>query len=250
MIAKHRRQAILLYTEFMSKQFLGVIVVVILVFVGIFAFTGKTNAPSSKSSSSTLTNHVEGQNKDGVTLVEYGDYECPFCGQYYPIVKQVQATYDQQIAFQFRNFPLVSIHQNAFAGARAAEAAALQNQFWQMHDALYQSQSQWASASDPTPFFNAYAQQLGLNVTRFKTDYASGTVNNLINADMAAGTKLNIQGTPTFFLDGKQIQVGESVASFQQLINAEITKKTKAAGSASTSTPAAGSGTTAQTSAH
>ena len=221
----------------MSKQFLGVIVVVILIFVGIFAFSGnRSNSSGSGGSgnSSTLTQHVEGLNKDGITLVEYGDYECPYCGQYFPIVKQVQAEYNDQIAFQFRNFPLVGIHQNAFASARAAEAAGLQNKFWQMHDLLYDqnelsqsnpSASTWVNASDPTTFFNQYAQQLGLNVTKFKVDYASGTVNNLINADMAKGTKLNIQGTPTFFLDGKQISVSESAASFEKLINAAIAKK-------------------------
>ena len=233
----------------MSKQFLGVIVIVILVFVGIFALSGSKNPPSSGKSggsTSTLTQHIEGQGKDGITLTEYGDYECPYCGQYFPVVKQVQTEYNQQIFFQFRNFPLVSIHQNAFAGARAAEAAGLMNKFWEMHDLLYENQTQWSGATDPTPFFNQYATELGLNVTQFKTDYASSQVNNLINADMAEGNKLNIQGTPTFFLDGKQISVGESAASFEKLINAEIAKK---AGKSSAATPTS-SGTTSQTSAH
>jgi len=240
----------------MSKQFLGVIVVVILIFVGIFALSGnKSNGSGSSGSSgsSTLTQHVEGLNKDSITLVEYGDYECPYCGQYFPIVKQVQTEYNDQIAFQFRNFPLVSIHQNAFAGARAAEAAAMQNQFWQMHDLLYEENelsqsnskaSTWVNASDPTVFFDQYAQQLGLNLTKFKADYASGTVNNLINADMAEGNNLKVQGTPTFFLDGKQISVGESASSFEKLINAEIAKK---AGSKAATPTSAGS--TSQTSA-
>ena len=236
----------------MSKQFWGVIVIIILIFVGIFALSGnKTSTGSGKVG--TLTQHIEGQGKAGVTLVEYGDYECPYCGQYYPIVKQVQQEFNQQIYFQFRNFPLVSIHQNAFAGARAAEAAALQGKFWQMHDALYDqnelsqsspSSSTWVNASDPTTFFDQYASALGLNVAKFKQDYASGTVNNLINADMAEGTKLKIQGTPTFFLDGKQIQVGQSAAAFEKLINAEIAKK---AGQASTAPTSAG--TTSQTAA-
>jgi protein-disulfide isomerase len=226
----------------MSKQFLALIAVIVLIFAGIVIFNGKSNTNSSGKSGATLTQHIEGQGKDGVTLVEYGDYECPFCGQYFPVVKQVQAEYDQQLFFQFRNFPLVSIHQNAFAGARAAEAAALQNKFWEMHDLLYENQSQWSTGSDPIPFFNQYAQQLGLNVAQFKSDYASSNVNDLINADMAEGTKLNITGTPTFFLDGKQISVGESPAAFEKLINAEIAKK---AGKASTAPTSAG--TTSQT---
>jgi protein-disulfide isomerase len=229
----------------MSKQFWAVIIVVILGFVGILALTGnKSNSNSGKSSSSigTLTQHIEGQGKDGITLVEYGDYECPFCGEYFPTVKAIQAEYDQQIFFQFRNFPLINIHQNAFAGARAAEAAALQNQFWQMHDILYENQSQWTGATDPTTFFDQYATQLGLNLTQFKSDYASGKVNDLINADMAEGNKLNIQGTPTFFLDGKEIQVADSASAFEKLINAEIAKK-----AGSTATAPTSAGTTSQT---
>lgn len=230
----------------MSKTFWGVIIAVIIVLVGIFTLTGnKSNGTGNSSGKSgTLTQHIEGQDKSGVTLVEYGDYECPYCGQAYPVVKQVVSDLNQQISFQFRNFPLVSIHQNAFAGARAAEAASLQNKFWEMHDALYQTQTQWSSASDPTSLFDQLAQQLGLNVTQFKTDYASIKVNNLINADMAEGNKLGITGTPTFFLDGKQVTLPypSGASAVEQVINAEIAKKTS--GSAST---AANTSSTTQT---
>ena len=222
----------------MSKQFMAVLAAIVLIFVGIVAFGGKTNNSNNQSSSTTgMSNHVEGQNKNGITLVEYGDYQCPFCGQYYPIVKQVQSEFNQQLAFQFVNFPLTSLHPNAFASARAAEAAGLQGKFWEMHDLLYQQNDQnqqapatpsWITSTSPTTFFNADAQQLGLNVTQFKSDYASEKVNNLINADMAEGNKLGVNATPTFYLDGKKINPGESVSQFEQLINAEIAKKPKA----------------------
>ena len=212
----------------MSKQFLAIIAVLIIVFVGVFALNGHNKANTSNKSSSGSgkpTNHVEGKGSSGVTLVEYGDYQCPYCEQYYPIVKQVASDYNDQIYFQFRNFPLISVHQNAFAGARAAEAASLQGKFWQMHDLLYDNQSQWSEAKDPTTYFHQYAQQLGLNVSKFESDYASNQVNDAINADLAVGNKLNIQGTPTFFLDGKQIQVTASVDSFETQIKAAIAKK-------------------------
>jgi protein-disulfide isomerase len=224
----------------MSKQFWGILAVIVLIFVGIAVFSGHKNNNSSNAtgSSGKPTQHIEGLGKSGVTLVEYGDYECPFCEEYSPIVKQVQQEFNDQIFFQFRNFPLTSVHPNAFAGARAAEAAALQGQFWEMHDALYESSNWqvWSTSSDPTPYFNQYAQQLGLNVAQFKRDFSGEKVNNEINADMAVGTNLNIQGTPTFFLDGKQVQVGATVGAFETVIKKEITKKTAASSSTSKST--------------
>ncbi len=223
----------------MSKQFWGVLVIIALVFVGIFIFSGnKNNTTSSNNSNAKPSEHIEGLGQDNVTLVEYGDFECPYCEEYFPIVQQVQQAFNNQIFFQFRNFPLTSIHPNAFAGARAAEAAALQGKFWQMHDALYDSINWqvWSTSNDPTPYFNQYAQELGLNVNKFKTDFASQAVNNTVTADMAAGNKLNIQGTPSFFLDGKQIQPAPTVASFSSFINAAIAKQQAAAKSTSAST--------------
>jgi protein-disulfide isomerase len=211
----------------MDKRFLGIVAAVVVVLVGIFVITGHNNKDNTASNSNTPTNHVEGQGSTGVTLVEYGDYECPYCGQYYPIVKQVAAEYNPYIFFQFRNLPLTQLHPNAFAAARAAEAAALQNQFWQMHDALYTNQSQWVNASNPNTFFVQYAKALNLNITTFNTDFASAQVNNSINSDVAAFNKTGAEeATPSFFLDGKQINPTESAGSFEVLINAEIQKKT------------------------
>jgi protein-disulfide isomerase len=237
----------------MSKQFWAVIIAVFLVFIAIFAFGQKgTNTPTNGNGA--VSNHVEGLGQAHVTLVEYGDYECPYCGQYYPVVKQIQQQYANQITFQFRNFPLTSIHPNAFAGARAAEAASLQGKFWQMHDLLYEQNeeyyqsnetySTWVGASNPQPFFDQYAKDLGLNLTKFNQDYSSNEVNGTINADLAAGTKLGVDATPSFYLDGKQINVGENVSQFQTLINAAIAKQ---AGKASTTTNSTSTGTTSQT---
>lgn len=213
----------------MSKQFWGVIVLVILIFVGIFAFTGndKPSTKDSKSSSKAPTNNVQGEGKSGVVLVEYGDFQCPVCAQYYPIVKQVQEKYNTEIGVQYRHFPLTSIHQNAFAAARASEAAAKQGKFWEMYDVLFQTQQQWSKASDPIPYFNQYAKQISLDVVKFKTDFTSISVNDLINADMAAGNKLGITGTPTFYLDGKKMEVQPELASFTKQIDAAIANKSQ-----------------------
>lgn len=224
----------------MSKSFWGVIAAIVIILVGVFLLTGKqSDAPGSKSSGKkALTQHVQGQGKSGVTLVEYGDYQCPYCQQYYPTVKQVAADMGEQIKFQFRNFPLTSLHQNAFAAARAAEAADKQGKFWEMHDLLFETndpagRTGWVASTNPNAFFEQYAKQLGLNLTQFKKDFASIAVNNAVNADLAEGTKLGVTGTPTFFLDGKKIEVGNDVDAFKKVINAEIAKKQPAGSSTS-----------------
>ncbi len=217
----------------MSKQFAAVLAAIVLLFVIIFAIAGHKDSKTSgsKSSSATLTNHIEGSKSTGVILVEYGDYECPYCEQFAPTVQAVVAEFKDQIQFQFRNFPLVNVHQNAFAGARAAEAAGLEGKFWEMHDQLYDQGNWqvWSTANDPTPFFKQFAQHIGLNATTFATDFASSKVNDLINADMSEGSRLKIQGTPAFFLDGKAVTINNTVAAFEKVIKAEIAKKAPAA---------------------
>ena len=220
----------------MSKQFWAVIAVIAIVFIGIFMVGGnkKSDTNSKNSSASGGTQHVTGKGTTGVTLVEFGDYQCPYCGQYFPTVKEVVAKYGDQITFQFKNFPLTSVHQNAFAAARAAEAAGLQGKFWEMNEVLYTNQSAWSEQTDATPIFAQYAQQLGLNVEQFKKDSSSSKVNDLINADMAAGTKLKVTGTPAFFINGKKIDVSNSVESFSKQIDAAIADQAKKSSSSTT----------------
>lgn len=222
----------------MDKRFLGILAAIVIIFVAVFAITQHSNNNSSNNSSNSgaqPTNHVEGQDSKGVTLVEYGDYECPICEEYYQPLKQAVTPLLPEIHFQFRNLPLTAIHPNAFAGARAAEAAGLQNKYWQMHDKLYDNQNDWVSASNPQSLFDTYAQQIGLNVSQFNQDYASTKVNNAINADLAAFAKTGKeQATPTFFLDGQYLpntglvdsQTGlPTAALITQAIQNEINKK-------------------------
>ena len=209
----------------MDKRFWAIIGVIVIIFGGLVLLKGnKANAPSGTQP----TNHTQGTGTKGVTLVEYGDYECPICKEYYPTVKQVVSQYGNQIVFQFRNLPLTQIHPNAFAGARAAEAGGMQNKYWQMHDTLYENQDTWAASKNALTYFDQYAQSLGMNVTQFNKDFNSSTVNNHINADLSAFAKTGEQeATPTFFLDGTYVKPTPDISSFTQLINAEIAKKNK-----------------------
>jgi protein-disulfide isomerase len=215
----------------MSNRFVIIVVVIVALFAGVFFFTKHKNGTSSgggkTNSSAEPSQHTTGGGKSGVVLVEYGDYQCPACGQYYPIVKQVVEANKADITFQFRNFPLVQIHQNAFAGARAAEAAALQNKYWEMHDILYENQQTWGTASNPNTYFEAYAKQLGLDVEKFKTDMGSNQVSDLINADIAEGQRLGANATPTFVLNGKKLEQNpRSLDEFNKLISEAIKAKT------------------------
>ncbi len=206
----------------MDKRFWAVIGVIVVIFGGImFISNHKKDSSGSSSSSTQPTNHVIGKLDSSVTLMEYGDYECPACESFYTTVKAVQEKYNDKIKFQFRNLPLTQIHPNAFAGARAAEAADLQGKFWEMHDMLYDSNnwSQWSPATtkDPKPYFWGYAQQLGLNVDQFKKDFASDTVNKRIIADQAAFNKTGEQlSTPSFFLNGVYVENSKLLDSSQQ----------------------------------
>ncbi len=152
---------------------------------------GRLRAPVSPD------DHLQGPPDAPVTLVEYGDYECPFCGEAYYVVKDLQARFPEELRFAFRNFPLASIHPHAQDAAFAAEAAALQGSFWPMHDRLYESQD----ALEPSDLL-AHAEALGLHVMQLEEDARSSTVRERVRADFLGGVRSGVNGTPTFFVNG------------------------------------------------
>lgn len=223
----------------MDRRFLAILAGLVIVFGGIFIFNQNSNNSSSggsgKGDSSKATSHVQGEGQKNITIVEYGDYQCPVCGVYYSPVKQVEEKYNKEVRFQFRNLPLVTLHPNAFAAARAAEAAGFQNKYFEMHDKLYENQNAWSDSNSPIKIFQAYAKEIGLNMTQYNSDYSSGKVNDAINADVDAFKKTGEQmATPTFFINGKHIDNSDltdpktgapSVEQFSAIIDAEIAKQ-------------------------
>jgi protein-disulfide isomerase len=141
--------------------------------------------------------HVEGPAKAPVTLVEYGDYECPYCGQAYPVVKALQERLGKQLRFVFRNFPLSEAHPHAEHAAEAAEAAAAQGKFWEMHDHLYENQD----ALDDEDLVG-YAKALGLDVPRFVREMEEHRYAERVREDFRSGVRSGVNGTPTFFING------------------------------------------------
>ena len=141
--------------------------------------------------------HVKGSAQAPITLVEYGDFQCPYCREAYPIVKQIQERLGARLRFVFRNFPLTRIHQNAQHAAEAAEAAAAQGAFWQMHDRLFERQF----ALDDDNLLE-YARDLGLDADRLGGELMAGTHRNHVRDDFLGGVKSGVNGTPTFFING------------------------------------------------
>lgn len=207
----------------MSKGFWIIVAAVVVIFGGVLLF--KDDGTGTQTNGAAASNHVMGENTKKVVLLEYGDYECVFCGQYYPLVKQVVEKYKSDISFQFRNLPLVGNHPNAFVASRAAEAADKQGKFWEMYDILFQNQSAWSGLKNAQPAFEQYAQQLDLDINKFKTDFASTAVNDTINADIAEFKKTGEPiVTPTFFLNGTKIEP-KTLEEFSKLIDDEIAKQ-------------------------
>ena len=159
-----------------------------------------------------IADHVFGNKDAKVVLVEYGDFQCPSCGGAYAQVKAATEQYKDKVAFVFRNFPLTTIHPNARAAAAVAEAAGLQGKYWEMHDQLYEAQTDWQDLSPEkrTDVFTGYATSLGLDKEKFLTDLASKAVNSKISFDQALGNKVNVDSTPTFYLNGEKLSSTDS----------------------------------------
>lgn len=220
----------------MNKKVLLFVVAAIVAVGAFFYFT--TPAPEETADPS---NHVFSEGNSGVTLIEYGDFQCPACASYFPIISQVKEKYEGIVSFQFRHFPLESLHKNARAGSRAAEAASLQGKFWEMHDYLYTNQSAWQDSNDPLSIFEGYAQAIGIpDLEKFKTDMRSSAVNAVITADLNEGRKLNVTSTPSFVLNGKLLEENPSptLEAFSALLDKAITDKGGTPPASDTTVPA------------
>ena len=142
--------------------------------------------------------HIEGPANASLTLVEYGDYQCPYCGAAYPEVKKVQKELDSALRFVFRNFPLTNIHEFATNAAETAEAASAQGKFWPIHDFLYEHQATLGDSSVAV----GYAKKLGLNTQKFERDIAQHVYQKRVKDDFMGGVRSGVNGTPTFYVNG------------------------------------------------
>jgi protein-disulfide isomerase len=143
--------------------------------------------------------HMQGETSAEFALVEYGDYQCPSCGQAYPIVKSLQKHFGKRLSFVFRNFPLSQIHPWAEPAAEAAEFAATHGKFWEMHDLLYENQSQLGD-----DLFSRLADSLKLSSQELRSAVAGHAFRTRVKADFSGGLRSGVNGTPTFFINGER----------------------------------------------
>lgn len=208
-------------------------VAIFLAIVGIIYWMVAASSSSNTKTGSgvaavTSKDWVAGKSTAQVTLIEYGDFQCPACGAYYPLVEGIRDANKDTLRTVFREYPLISAHPNAQAAAQAAEAAGMQGKFWEMYTKLYSEQSAWSGAPDPQINFANYAQNINLNVDQWKKDQKSSAVKEKIAADVASGNAAGVDGTPSFFVNGERVTNPNSQADFQKIID-DAVKKSPAA---------------------
>jgi len=212
-----------------DKFVFGIIIATILIFAGGAFFISKKDTKTIKNTQSVLEigddDYIKGNKNASVTIVEYSDFECPACGAYYPLIKELSEIYKNDVRFVIRYFPLMG-HKNGLNSALAVEASSKQGKYWEMHDLLFEDQKVWGGkeSSDLTIFEN-YAKQIGLNIDQFNKDVNSKEIKDRVNRDLAGGKEAGITGTPTFFLNGKKIPNPKNIEDFKTFIDAAILKK-------------------------
>lgn len=214
-----------------AKILIGISVATIALVVGASLLIGGKSSSSETAAPITNTealirsdSHVEGPKNSKVKIVEFGDFQCPACGAAHPIVAQILREYEGKVTFAFRNFPL-EMHKNAKAAANAAEAAGAQGKFFEMHDKLFEGQSEWENSTNPMEQFTAYAQELKLDLDKFKADIEAKKFEKKVQKDIDDGYAVGVNATPTFFINGVKQESGMQYNDFKEKIDAALAQQ-------------------------
>jgi protein-disulfide isomerase len=195
---------------------IGVLTVLILAILLIFGSKSGKTEPGEKVDTSTLVRDGSprrGEASAQVTIVEFGDFQCPSCGAEYPIIKKLLSEYLGKVQLVYRHFPLPG-HPHARIAAQAAEAADDQGKFWEMHDKLFEKQTEWSASDKPIDFFITYAKELGLDESAFRSAVEENKNGEFVQEDVRQGDKLGVNATPTLYINGEKI---ESEMGYPQL---------------------------------
>jgi protein-disulfide isomerase len=215
----------------MKKVLKPVIVIVVLVGVAAGAAVYFSRAAEKRAPAASIQakidikggGHFRGPENAQVTLVEFGDYQCPTCGFYQPLVKEILGRYPDKLRLEFHHFPLPQ-HRNAFLAAMAAEAAGDQGKFWEMHDALYRNQNVWVGDSQPEWYMLVLAMQLGLDSNRFLPALRSDDMRDRVLQDVERAHQLQLDETPSFLINGQHVNIKPTIQDFVQVIEAQLHK--------------------------
>ncbi len=165
----------------------------------------------------TNSDHIKGNKEAELVLIEYSDFQCPACGAYYPILKELSREFGDKIVFVYRHFPLTQIHKNAKLAAIVSEAAGKQDKFWEIHDVIFENQKEWSDSESAIDYFIKYAQRFNLDIEKFKFDINSEELKQKVESDYLSGLELKVNATPTFILNGKKIQNPRSYEEFKKV---------------------------------
>ncbi len=203
---------------------IGTLVVTLGLIVGIAVLFSKTEAPKKVDASTVLGDGrlSMGPADAKVTIVEFSDLQCPACKSSEPFIQEVVKKYPDKVRFVYRHFPLVQIHLNSQAAAEAAEAAAAQGKFWQMHDFLFEHQTEWAELSDADfkkKLIDEYLGKLEIDKNSFMQTIDTKQIKDNVAADVAAGTQLGVDSTPTFFVNGQQTPAPQLLSTVESALN-------------------------------
>lgn len=202
----------------------GSILATFLFLVGAYMMTSKPKETFfAELTQPNKTDHTKWSKDNTILLVEFSDFQCPACQLYEQMIATLEEDPEakpilEQITLVYRNFPLDQIHPNAREAAYAAEAAGKQGKFFPMHDLLFENQTSWSESSDPSQIFEGYATELKLSLDQYKKDYASSEVREKVQADFLSGMNADVQGTPTFFLNGSKIQNPRSPEELKEVL--------------------------------
>ena|SRR2546423_7611357 len=161
--------------------------------------------------------HILGLKNAAITLVEYGDYQCPHCGAAHPVIKEIQKNFSRKLRFVFRHFPLSNVHELALPAAIAAEAAGRQHRFWEMHNMIFDHQPELSEFA-----FSEFAQELGLNMPAFRMDLQDHAIVEKVESDFESGVRSGVNGTPSFFINGSKYNGGYDYASLASSIEEKL----------------------------
>lgn len=215
-----------------KKIIIGIVSLTLAILVGgVLIMSRPQSAPTQEvvgdSSKELLVrdnSHQSAKDTGKIAVVEFADFQCPACASSAPILKELKKQYGDNVNFVYRYFPLSS-HKHALPAALAAESAAGQGKFWEMEEKLFANQQEWSESTDPVPFFEKYAKEIGVDSEKVKNDVKNKTNESRIREDYNDGVSLGVNSTPTFFVNGKKQTGVLSLVEFKSIIDAELEGK-------------------------